>query len=547
MIIREVSLKHFKKFEAETFQLPGHVVFAGPNNSGKTTVLQAIAAFSLAFDRWRAQNDFQRHNGAYTRVPIVRQVFSAVPLRNFDLLWSRRSDASPIEITLAPTSGLPITMELAASSTEQIWVRPLPNRAPDELRAAQFRAVYAPAMSGLTVDEPVYQKPKIEQLLGHGRPGEVLRNLLVEAKNSAAWPKLHDGIERLFGYDLRVPNDEGADIIAEYADRAGKTYDILSAGSGFLQVLMLLTFLHVRPGSVLLVDEPDAHLHMILQDAIYGELRRIAAASNSQLVIATHSEVIINSVDPAELCVLLNKPRMLTDVAERAKIVTALEVLSATDILEAIELDGVLYLEGWTDLAILKEFARILGHAALTTLETRVFWRPNPLQQRDSGHGVHAREHFEALTLVRPDLTGLEMVDGDADKGKASTPITGTGLQRLRWERYEIESYLVHPTVLARFVEKKIGTADAPAHVAALNKYLTAELPPAVITDPLGDHPFLRSTKARRDILPPALGAAGLPEFPYTSYSEIAAVMQPDEIPAEVKQKLDLLQKAFGL
>ena len=37
---------------------------------------------------------------------------------------------------------------------------------------------------------------------------------------------------------------------------------------------MLLTFLNTRPGSVLLLDEPDAHLHVILQDAIYGELRR---------------------------------------------------------------------------------------------------------------------------------------------------------------------------------------------------------------------------------------------------------------------------------
>ena len=37
---------------------------------------------------------------------------------------------------------------------------------------------------------------------------------------------------------------------------------------------MLLTMLNTRPGAVLLLDEPDAHLHVILQDAIYGELRR---------------------------------------------------------------------------------------------------------------------------------------------------------------------------------------------------------------------------------------------------------------------------------
>lgn len=69
---------------------------------------------------------------------------------------------------------------------------------------------------------------------------------------------------------------------------------------------MLLTFLYTRPDSVLLLDEPDAHLHVILQDVIYGELRSVAAQQNSQLIISTHSEVLVNSVTPRELCVLLN-------------------------------------------------------------------------------------------------------------------------------------------------------------------------------------------------------------------------------------------------
>ena len=42
-MIRKVILRRFKRFQEETFPLPGHIVFAGPNNTGKTTVLQAIA------------------------------------------------------------------------------------------------------------------------------------------------------------------------------------------------------------------------------------------------------------------------------------------------------------------------------------------------------------------------------------------------------------------------------------------------------------------------------------------------------------------------
>lgn len=87
MTIRTVRILGFKRFDGVEFRLPGHVVPAGPQNTGKTTVLQAITSWSLSLQRWREFNDFNRCNG-YTRAPIARQAFTAVPLRSFDLLWT---------------------------------------------------------------------------------------------------------------------------------------------------------------------------------------------------------------------------------------------------------------------------------------------------------------------------------------------------------------------------------------------------------------------------------------------------------------------------
>src|SRR5438552_13924161 len=83
--IRRVRIEGFKRFDNVEFVLPGHIVVAGPNNAGKTTLLQAIAAWNLALTRWKELNDFQLHNGHYARAPLARQAFSAVPLRSFDL------------------------------------------------------------------------------------------------------------------------------------------------------------------------------------------------------------------------------------------------------------------------------------------------------------------------------------------------------------------------------------------------------------------------------------------------------------------------------
>jgi hypothetical protein len=547
-VIRRIVLRRFKRFADAEFTLPGHVVLAGPNNTGKTTVLQAVAAWSLALDRWKQLNDFQRHGGAYTRAPIARQAFSAVPLRAFDLLWRDRAYQGSVEIEIQTDDGWSVPIEFIADSTEQIYVRPKPVD-PAVARNATLTTVFVPAMTGLGIEEPVYQSPKIDQLLGQAKPGDVLRNLLVQANNSEeAWPALQQSIRRLFGVELLPPDATGAHIVAEFRTVAdGPRLDIGSAGSGFQQVLMLLTFLHTRPGSVLLLDEPDAHLHVILQDAIYGELRRVAAQQRSQLIMATHSEVIINAAEPRELCILFDQPRMLASDEERTRLIGSLKVLSHTDIMQALGAPGVLYLEGHTDLDILREWARVLGHPAYDLFTSPAFfWKPTVAETRSGAPGIRARDHYDALVLVRADLPGLELVDGDAHPDVQSTPLTGRGLQRLRWRRYEAESYLVHPDAIARFVEQTVGAAAAPAHVADLRRHFEENYPPAVLRDPLGDHAFLNTTKARTALLPPALSAAGLPGLPYTRYQEIAAVMRPNEIHPEAVEKLDGLLKAFG-
>jgi len=549
-MIRRVILRRFKRFDEVTFDISGHVVLAGPNNSGKTTLLQAIASWHLALQHWKRLNDYNRRNG-YTKAPIARQAFSSVPLRNFELLWHRRRylSTAPIEIEIHHSSGWNLCMEFIPDSTEQIYVRPKSSVEPSLLSKDILSAVFVPPMTGLSTAETVLQPAKIEQLLGQGKPGDVLRNLLVDAnQNQPVWEVLKESIKRLFGYVLLPPDASGADIIAEYQQFASdKPLDIASAGSGFQQVLMLLTFLNIREGTVLLLDEPDAHLHVILQDAIYGELRSVAARQQSQLVLATHSEVIIDSVDPRELCVVVGRPLAVADRIERNLLIQSLRVLSNTDIMNVQDAKGVLYLEDYTDLNILRAWAAQLGHQALKLLSNEIMWKKTVVQTRDGASGIQGRDHYNALALVRKDLPGLELVDGDSNPNILSSEITGSGFQRLRWRRYEIESYLIHPVSIARFVEQQVGERVAQQHLEDLHAHFESEYPPGILKDPLGEHEYLNTTKARTTLLPPALAAAGLPDMPYTHYDEIAALMTPEEIHPEVKEKLDAICQAFGV
>lgn len=552
MILRRVGVRNFKRFDELSFELPGHTVIAGPNNMGKTTLLQVVAAWDLTFRSWKNLNNFQRRGGGYQYAPIARQAFSAVTLRQFDLLWTERRIDKPIQITLEFDRGPPLTMELWHDTTEQIKVHPSADVEPPVAKSTALSTVFVPPMTGLSREESLFARDEtVDALLAQGRPGEVLRNLLVKAHQSESWGRLQSAIRRLFNYEL-LPPVVGAHIVAEYRRPGSKTaFDIASAGSGFQQVLMLLTFLHTRPGSILLLDEPDAHLHVILQDAIYGELRSVAAQTGSQLIIATHSEVIIESVDPRELCLMYGTPRLLSTTQERSQLIQSLGVLTHTDIMLAESAPGVLYVDDYTDMDVLRAWAQVLGHKALSLLTTELLWKARVIQQRDGGSGIQAKDHFDALQLVRPGLPGLQVLDGDANPNIHQSEITGQGLQRLRWSRYEIESYLLAVRPLEAFVARQVGEAAAAPAAEDLRKEMKRMFRDDFLANPFAPEPlvenFLRTTKARRDILPPLLDAAGLQGLPYTRYHEIAALMLPEEIHPEVREKLDGICRAFGV
>jgi hypothetical protein len=233
-------------------------------------------------------------------------------------------------------------------------------------------------------------------------------------------------------------------------------------------------------------------------------------------------------------------------------LVRALEVLSHSDVMQAAESDGILYTEDRSDLDLLRAWARTLRHPALPLLTTRLFWRKSVGETRSGGMGVPARDHFAALRMVRPGMRGLELLDRDGNANLPESEITGVGLQRVRWRRYEIESYLVHPATLDRFVEAQIGRGPASsAQRTEMATYADSIFHREFVHDPLAPNAlvdaYLTVRKARTDVLPPILNRGGLPNFPHTRYHEIAGMMLPSEIHPEVVEKLDAICRAFGV
>lgn len=78
-MIHRVRLGSFKRFRDQSFELDDAVVLAGPNNSGKSTLLQAIATWKFGLDHWLAQREGGSRGVRRTGVALTRKDFTAVP------------------------------------------------------------------------------------------------------------------------------------------------------------------------------------------------------------------------------------------------------------------------------------------------------------------------------------------------------------------------------------------------------------------------------------------------------------------------------------
>lgn len=542
-MIRRVTIRKFKRFREQTFELAESVVLAGPNNAGKSTLLQAIATWKLGRDRWLAQ----REGGQAVKrsgVAITRADFTAVPLREMNLLWEGRKVTGPrgmsgtrrlIEIVVegrADEEDWTCGIEFQYSNPEVVHARPQmakdldPEaiRAFPPLAARAIDIVHVPPLAGIERDEPRRDRGMQDLLVGQGRPGEILRNLLWEISENSpeSWQLLAEHIRALFQIEVLAPSYAPAQpyIVCEYREPGGdRSLDLSNAGSGTLQVLLLLAFLYARPAAVILLDEPDAHQHVILQRQVYDLIRKVARERGGQVLIATHSEVVLDATEPTRVLGFFGEsPRPLVNEIQRDQLREALKRLTTTDLLLGREVGAVLYVEGETDERILGEWARILDHPAQSFFK-------RPFVRLLGGRSLReARGHFFAMQAAFPGLPALCLLDGD-NLDEPDAEMTRAGLVVLRWRRYEIENYLLQPEAIARF-----------ANFPLVEEAFWRQVPRG--TNLFGDHVSLVRVKASDEFLVPLLAEIGNPS-PKRDLYLLAAEMHPDEIHPEVVEKLD--------
>ena len=470
-MITRFRISNFKRLKSAELELGNAVVFVGANNSGKTTALQALALWDVGWRRWAEKRD-KSSPAERKGVTINRRDLYSIPVPSAKLLWNDLHTHEVDRVAGKPkTANVFITLTAEGIHGDKPWSCTLEFYFANEESfycrlkdgenglipegARKHSVVFLPPMSGLAEREHRKEPGEISVLIGEGQTAQVLRNLcwqLFSKEDKTAWRNLVARIDELFHVKLQEPVyiPERSELSLAYRERNGVELDLSSSGRGCQQVMLLLSFMLANPGAVLLLDEPDAHLEILRQRDVYNMLTEIAGANGSQIIAASHSEVVLQEAAQRDVVMaFVGKPHRV-DTRSRSQVKKALESIHMADYYVAEQKGWMLYLEGSTDLAILRRLAERLNHRAAAVLHDSV-----PVVYLGSNKPQEARDHFQGLREAKPELVGFALFDR-LDKELH----TGSQLVERMWTRREIENYLVTPASLRAFVQLGLREDD---------------------------------------------------------------------------------------
>ena len=564
-MLTKLTVRNFKRFGEVEIELGNPVVFIGPNNSGKTSAMQALALWDIGLKRWNEKRSGKTTPENRPGVTINRRDLLAIPVPSADLLWrelhtrvvqkvegSRRTNNIRIDLIVEGVSqdkAWVCGLEFDYANPESFYCRPLrlgegktPDRMPIPEEAGSTQIAFLPPMSGLAATETRLDLGAVNVRVGEGRTAEVLRNLCLKVKDDdpERWKELVVQIDDLFGSKLNDPRyvEERGEIVMDYRENE-TLLDLSSSGRGLQQTLLLLAYMYANPGAIILLDEPDAHLEILRQRQIYKLLSDVAENRGNQIIAASHSEVLLNEAAGKDMVIaFVGSPHRIDDKGSQVQ--KALREIGFDQYYQAQQTGWILYLEGSTDLAILRALAERLGHdRAMKTLE-------RPFVQYVGNQPLQAAHHYHGLREACPDLKGVALFD----RLEAGLPESSV-LECLMWRKCEIENYFCTRATLEAYARGSADSEEQSLFTPQVDRRLEAmrdaiiEIEGALERLDRGS-PWGDDIKASDDFLTPLFKAyfdkLELPNLmAKKQFYELASHVPEEEIDAEIAGKLDAI------
>lgn len=308
-MITYIYIENFKAFTKAELALSPLTLLTGLNGMGKTTFIQSLLLLRQSYDKKTLPHKGLFLNGDYLEIGKGKDAYSIYGEGDhihFELEWDKRFDAS-FRFSYAPQSDLqPIEFFKNSDSFDPFSKSPFDNN---------FRYLSAERI----IPRPIYpiSEYHIKQLRSLGNKGEYTVHFIAVNQRETipiqglAHPngKTNTLLSQLDAWMGEISPGISLNAVTygdmnfaklgyKFETRHGYTEEFspINVGFGLTYVLPVVTaILSSKPGDLLIVENPESHLHPSGQVMI-GKLFSLAAKGGVQLIVETHSDHILNGI-----------------------------------------------------------------------------------------------------------------------------------------------------------------------------------------------------------------------------------------------------------
>ncbi len=583
-MFERVELTNFKKFKKAEFLFrpKGLSLLAGGNNSGKSTLLQSLAVWDFCLTVLENERGHDALLPSYggQGIGLSDDEFSPVQIPALNHLWTNLTNQVPgkdgYSLSVKPTwknsDGNDRFVEISlALANDRLFIKASDSNLGEHEELP--RVAYVPPFAGISSREQRMSVAQRRAMIGSGLVGAIIRNVLLdlEEQNASERARLKSGRAKIKSSDLKILREKDPweilqsalgryfqtsitmepfnDLYHNYIrarlvkgewDKTRirkfpkfKPRDLMAEGSGFLQWLSVFALSLDPSVKVVLLDEPDAHLHSSMQSLLVDELRTIADSQEKQILLATHSTEILRWADHSSILGFKkNGAKYLPNDDSRIALFAGLGSDFSPRLDRLRRSNSLVIVEADSDARFLFAFSKALGEELDREI---VFW---PW----TGSSKERRQLYRQLKVEIPGIKAVSIrdrddleqnqVDADTLRDKSIMIPQGEKLKLCVWQRRHIENYLLCPAAIARAAnttEAAVREHLMHEHSIVVPSNFTSKFVVQAIKDVRG--------KELVETLPNSIcNHFGITKF------DICSVMQPNEVCEDIRTFLEHLR-----
>jgi len=304
-MIEKITIERFKNIKKIELDLDNINVLVGSNNSGKSSILQSIQ-FAVSIAQTTSLEEFRftkwKHNVLSTSLTPNQIIYTPIrdiySLGNGGSLSQDKQKAIVVKFQEKDTNEF-ANFQLSKGRNKNLLTKIEGLTLGNQIRNLENPfTIYVPGLAGIAVFEELKSEGIVRRASAKGDANSVFRNILWLLKQyPVKWNAFISDFNDIFpGLTISVSFDNLKDehINATVWD-GNKNLPVDAYGTGVLQSVQILSYIHLYNPKILILDEPDSHLHPSNQRIIAEKLSEITARLNFQLILSTHSRHLLDA------------------------------------------------------------------------------------------------------------------------------------------------------------------------------------------------------------------------------------------------------------